>query len=184
MAHAQASEGPSGLAVLSRLRPSGTNRLAPGELRVRRVVDMIEREEREALLLCTLGQLSVQRWLASSRPPWGPWRTSSSAASSQSPGRSRRERSQGSQNGRLPAVQWRSSSSWSPAGERGKGRARGAARLSRQSQVGLLRDPLAGCRVPTCRDGGHGPLGDRAGNRPSQRASRGSLIRPERGSRY
>jgi Sigma-70, region 4 len=60
MAHAQASEGPSGLAVLSRLRPSGTNRLAPGELRVRRVVDMIEREEREALLLCTLGQLSVQ----------------------------------------------------------------------------------------------------------------------------
>jgi hypothetical protein len=60
MAHAQASEGPSGLAVLSHLRPSGSKQLAPGELRIRRVVDMIERREREALLLCTLGQLSVE----------------------------------------------------------------------------------------------------------------------------
>jgi hypothetical protein len=60
MARAQAGEGSSGLAVLSRLRPSGSNRPAPGELRVRRVVDLIERDEREALLLCTLGQLSVE----------------------------------------------------------------------------------------------------------------------------
>ena len=40
--------------------PSTSFQFAPGELRVRRVVDLLERDERDALLLCVLGQLSVK----------------------------------------------------------------------------------------------------------------------------
>jgi RNA polymerase sigma-70 factor (ECF subfamily) len=60
IAHGEAREQSSRLDASAHLRPSISIQLAPGEFRVRRVVDMVARDEREALLLCALGELSVE----------------------------------------------------------------------------------------------------------------------------
>jgi DNA-directed RNA polymerase specialized sigma24 family protein len=60
IAHEEAREPSSGPAIPTHVGPSGSTQLAPGELRIRRVVDMLARDEREALLLCVLGELSVE----------------------------------------------------------------------------------------------------------------------------
>ena len=60
MAHAEGRERRS-LVDLAYSDPSTSYQFAPGELRVRRLVNLLERDERDALLLCVLGQLSVQQ---------------------------------------------------------------------------------------------------------------------------
>ena len=59
IAHAEARERWSLVGPAPR-ESSPFHLLAPGELKVRRVVDLLERDERDALLLCVLGQLSVE----------------------------------------------------------------------------------------------------------------------------
>lgn len=61
IAHAEAKQRSSRPTPIGRhVAPSGSNHLAPGEFRVRRLVAMLERDEREMLLLCILGQLSLE----------------------------------------------------------------------------------------------------------------------------
>jgi DNA-directed RNA polymerase specialized sigma24 family protein len=60
IAHTEARERSSRLGPPAHLRPLGSIQLAPGELRVRRVVHTLPRDELEALLLCVLGELSVE----------------------------------------------------------------------------------------------------------------------------
>jgi DNA-directed RNA polymerase specialized sigma24 family protein len=60
IAHGEAKQRSSRLGPRAHLGPLGSIQLAPGELRVRRVVDTLPRDEREALLLCVLGELSAE----------------------------------------------------------------------------------------------------------------------------
>jgi DNA-directed RNA polymerase specialized sigma24 family protein len=59
IAHAEARERWSLVGPAPR-ESSPFHLLAPGELKVRLIVDLLERDERDALLLCVLGQLSVE----------------------------------------------------------------------------------------------------------------------------
>jgi DNA-directed RNA polymerase specialized sigma24 family protein len=60
IAHGEVRERSSRLGPRAHPGPLGSIQLAPGELRVRQVVDTLPRDEREALLLCVLGELSVE----------------------------------------------------------------------------------------------------------------------------
>jgi DNA-directed RNA polymerase specialized sigma24 family protein len=60
LAHGEARELSSRLGSSAHAGLSGSIQLAPGEFRVRRVVDALASDGREALLLCVLGELSVE----------------------------------------------------------------------------------------------------------------------------
>jgi DNA-directed RNA polymerase specialized sigma24 family protein len=60
IAHGEAREQSSRLDPPAHVGLLGSIQLTPGEFRVRRVVDTLATEGREALLLCVLGELSVE----------------------------------------------------------------------------------------------------------------------------